>query len=335
MSVSPLLDSVEIVGTDELLSDSITSPFYSFHYDENDFISLADHQAPPVEDGHVTRGGASILRNQATCPFKAFAEVRLSARTEDEPSEGISPAERGDLLHGTLEFFWTQCKSKAQLLEWIYEKDPLNEAISSASEKALALFKQHNPHISTGFLTLEKSRLDKLASTWLIEIETKRADFVVKHIEKDEQITIGNLDIKIKADRIDQLDDGRLAIIDYKSSEKTSGAWQGDRPDDPQLPLYCLKFRDDTDALLFGIVKKGASAWKGAMDEGAHLFEDKPSRSIQCVEDWPAQIKGWDETLVQLADDFYQGNAEVSPKYYSSCQYCALTPFCRRKELAL
>ncbi len=46
----------------------------------------------------------------------------------------------------------------------------------------------------------------------------------------------------MRIDRIDEMPDGSLAVIDYKTSASvpSPSSWLGDRPSDPQLPLYAL-----------------------------------------------------------------------------------------------
>jgi len=122
-------------------------------------------------------------------------------------------------------------------------------------------------------------------------------------------------------------------IVDYKTGQKSRTAWKGDRPDDPQLPLYAIKHRDDVHGVVFAVVKQGGSGVKGEMDEAVSLIDGRNTTSIGKIEDWPTHVDNWDRVLTTLADDFSAGVATVDPKNKSSCDYCDLTTFCRRKEL--
>jgi ATP-dependent exoDNAse (exonuclease V) beta subunit len=52
-------------------------------------------------------------------------------------------------------------------------------------------------------------------------------------------IEIARFELQVRIDRIDELGDGSLAILDYKTSERgTPNDWLRDRPRDVQLPLY-------------------------------------------------------------------------------------------------
>jgi len=56
----------------------------------------------------TARGGSALFKNQAACPFRAFAAHRLDAYPLDEPVAGLDAAERGSILHAALEFIWRE-----------------------------------------------------------------------------------------------------------------------------------------------------------------------------------------------------------------------------------
>ena len=71
--------------------------------------TLKNHRSSPlVTPGELihgtARGGSSILKNQALCPFRAFASNRLGADGLETPADGISPMLHGSLVHRVLEF---------------------------------------------------------------------------------------------------------------------------------------------------------------------------------------------------------------------------------------
>src|SRR5690606_34940147 len=61
------------------------------------------------------RGGSSLFKHQAACPFNAFARLRLGASIPDTPVPGFSPIERGNLLHDALAYIWRELKDSRQL----------------------------------------------------------------------------------------------------------------------------------------------------------------------------------------------------------------------------
>ena len=78
-------------------------------------------------------------------------------------------------------------------------------------------------------------------------------EFSVLEQEDSHVLTLGSLSLTLRPDRIDTLADGRRLVIDYKTGAVQRKSWLGERPADPQLPLYTLL--DDTVAgLAFGRV---------------------------------------------------------------------------------
>ena len=52
------------------------------------------------------QGGSSVLTAFSQCPFKAFATARLGANDWDPAEAGLTPAQRGQLLHAVLHDIW-------------------------------------------------------------------------------------------------------------------------------------------------------------------------------------------------------------------------------------
>ena len=86
------------------------------------------------------------------------------------------------------------------------------------------------------FAEIEQGRLIRLALGWLKE-DRKRRDFTVVAIEAKRKVVIGGLTLTTRLDRVDELDDGRRIIIDYKTRAPSVTTMLGDRPEEPQLPV--------------------------------------------------------------------------------------------------
>ena len=78
--------------------------------------TIPDEPLPALSAPIRVTGGATVLRDQAACPFRAFARHRLGARTLGAPETGLDAPERGTLLHRVLSLVWTRLETQAQLI---------------------------------------------------------------------------------------------------------------------------------------------------------------------------------------------------------------------------
>ena len=130
--------------------------------------TLSDEQAPALAPGSVVKGGTRLFQYQAACPFRAFATLRLDARTPEEPEPGLDAKARGMLLHAALEVLWNTLGSHAALCGMA--EASLMNAISAAVHAALEELARDRSQTLTGrFREIETKRLTRLLRTWLEE----------------------------------------------------------------------------------------------------------------------------------------------------------------------
>jgi len=273
--------------------------------------------APPISSEAVQAGGMKVIADQAACPFRAFAIHRLGARELDDIELGVSPRERGTAAHVALEILWQELKTQQELIERPPAK--LSELIRSCASAALerTLGRRHTGAIER-FRILEQARLEKLLEEWLA-VERRRPPFRVIETETAAVVELASLQLRIKVDRIDvEESDGGHVIVDYKTSKVLKiTAWEGERPDAPQLPLYAVKSEHLVSKIFYGQLVSGKLRWLPA--EGADAQKCMPE---------------WKRVLEKLAADFLQGRAAVDPKDgRKTCANCRLGPLCRVGEL--
>ncbi len=273
--------------------------------------------APALPAGVPQRGGMSVLRDQAACPFRAFATHRLGARELDAPDLGISKAERGTVAHEALDLLWQQLNSQTELLALLPREIALlvGRCVSAALDTRLSR-RQRSKSFDRS-RALEQERWERLLLEWLEE-EKRRPPFEVVEREVPRKVEAGGLAIEIKADRLDRFPDGTYGILDYKTSDKLSVKdWDGERPDAPQLPLYAAKSGRDVSAVYFAQLVPGESRRLGI--EGKEL---------------KARLPEWTRVVDQLGANFLRGDAAVDPKHPpKTCEFCMLHSLCRIAEL--
>ncbi len=166
----------------------------------------------------------------------------------------------------------------------------------------------------------------KLARDWL-EVERERSPFVVVATEEKRKLAVAGLELNGRIDRMDKLEAGGHALIDYKTGRPSPVEWLGERPDDPQLPLYALNASEDISAVAFARLKTGEMRYMGFSEQKDAIPGVKPAK------DWDALVEGWKKEIESLGEGFASGDARVDPKkQLATCRYCDLQPLCRVYE---
>ncbi len=291
---------------------------------------ISEEQGPTLQPQEILRGGGAILKEQAACPFRSFAKIRLNANALPTIDSGISLAERGVYVHEILERLWDILKNHDQLCR--YPLPELSALVDRMITETLAL-KMQKPggQLKRHFLTIEKQRLQSLILRWLDQ-EKARPFFTVKQREFQQTVTFAGLPLTLRMDRLDELADGSLLIIDYKTGQVHIRDWFGDRPDDPQLLLYALVSEQPIQGLVFASIRHDQCGFKGlgaASYAIPGLLELHQQREDPVI-DWQDFIAQRRAVLTQLAIEFQAGIATVTPKSWEkNCENCDLHMLCR------
>jgi ATP-dependent helicase/nuclease subunit B len=300
---------------------------------------IEDRSQIPFPGGSL-RGGANGLTEQSQCPFKAFAIARLGAESWDAAQAGLTPRQRGALLHHVLHSIWsgppTGIRSHAELLAKL---DSLEEFVRRHVRDVLAnkLFGAARSSMPPAYLALEETRLITLLADWL-RFEAARVPFSVAETEFETDANIAGLDLRLRLDRIDRLIDGSPLVIDYKTGDVTPKSWDLPRPDDVQMPLYAgfaLRPSSGLPGMVFAKVRAGQNSFAGRIADAAATLRADLSPQSDLVRRPLTQIDldRWREAVEDLARDFLQGRAEADPREFpKTCERCGLQTLCRVHE---
>ena len=278
-------------------------------------------------------GGSEVLRRQAACPFQSFATRRLSARPMEATDWGLEPRERGSVVHKILEDLWGELKSHAGLIH--ARSENRLQAIVEHHVKAALQRYGNAPHTrkrnwSQAYLDAEQERISSLIHEWL-DYEAKRSPFTVEAGEVKLAAAVEDLKLQVRVDRIDLIRNGRV-IIDYKTGVVKTDAWEGDRPDEPQLPLYAGFGRvDELQGVLLGRVREGETRFIGRVENPDDVVpgDTKLSKPPYRAE----MLQAWQQVLMNVGEQFLRGEAQVDPKRYpKTCEFCPLPGLCRVAE---
>ena len=297
---------------------------------------IDDSQAPPIGVA-MQRGGTGLFKDQAACPFRAFAHRRLDSEPLDAPRPGLNLRDRGTLVHEMMKLVWKSLETRERLAA---AGDALGPILEACADQALASVKRYRSDVLTGrYEQLERARLIRLARDWL-ELDVGRDDFDVVAIEEKHPVTFGGVTVNAKLDRMDELASGGRAIIDYKTGVCKTAAWMGERPDEPQLPMYALGRSEDIAAVAFAVVRTGESRYRGIartakLIPGVGTIDKDQSKAARRYRDWGELVAGWRIELEAIGRGFATGDARVDPKRGpETCATCDQQMFCRVAEKA-
>jgi ATP-dependent helicase/nuclease subunit B len=292
------------------------------------FERIPDPNGPPAA-GEIS-GGTWLLATQAACPFKAFATHRLSARPLEEGGGGVDDRARGLFVHQALRDLWGTLGGMDGLAS--LDAGGLTVRIRTALEAAARSVLDGVP---PGLVRIELDEASRRIRE-LLAIELERPPFEVLSREAPLEIELGPLHLRGQADRVDRVPGG-LAIIDYKSGAASPADWDGERPLQPQLPLYAMAFPGEVVALVFASLKPGAVQLRGRAMSREAFGRTLPVQRESSPAEWQGMLAAWRQSLEALAAAVAQGDARIDPVAVngsrSPCPRCHLQVLCRRDEL--
>jgi ATP-dependent helicase/DNAse subunit B len=238
------------------------------------------------------------------------------------------------LLHAALALLWAELKS-SQSLHGI-DAGQLQGVVQRCVDAALArLRSRRSSALQTRFIELERIRLGALLEEWL-QLERQRSPFEVIAWEEDRAVSVAGLELRLRLDRVDRLADGAELLIDYKSGASALAAWFGERPDEPQLPLYAVTRPQPPAALSFAHVARGESAFVGltsGVPVAPGVQGSAPDR-FDVGQNWDELMHNWRATLERLSLAFRSGHVPVAPKKRTeTCGRCEFGMLCRVSEM--
>jgi ATP-dependent helicase/nuclease subunit B len=286
--------------------------------------AIPDLQGPRWPQGRRIGGGVQALQWQAECPFRAFAQLRLAAAPITEPAAGVDPRLRGRLLHRALDALWGELRDSTALqsLTAAAQAARIDAAVQSALAAELRAVGAELPAL----LQAAECRRACAIIAELLQSERARAPFRVIATEAQRPLALGAATLALRLDRIDQLADGGIAVLDYKSGRAEGFDPHAERLRRPQLPSYALAWDGEVAAVASVHLRRDGVKWRGVADSDGRLPALRAA--VRADGEWRALLARWRSGLTALLQEFTSGCAAVAP-LPGACDYCHLAALCR------
>jgi ATP-dependent helicase/nuclease subunit B len=281
-----------------------------------------------VGKGRPLRQGQQRLKLQQACAFRAQAEIRLGATQAATISDGIHPKVRGVLLHGVLDGLWRDLGDQRALnaqdetaRQALFERHWLRQLAQRAA--------QGHPSYPPRVVERERLRSEKLILR-VLQVEEARPYFRVLCGERQVQLATSAGAMTLRVDRIDEDEQGRRWLIDYKSGMPESFRLAQGEARPLQLALYEQALAAEQEQV-YGMALLSLAPAKTGFS-GAAPESGWPG-TWQRIADWDEQRERWRAELESLLRAHTDGDASVAP-LRDACRNCHLPGLCRRADPA-
>ena len=313
-TLSPLVGAL---GPEEKQARPAAAPSYvGILHRSAKLEQLAYDDAPPIREDEEVTGGTRLMDQQLNCPFRAFVEFRLHARECSQPWDGLSPIDRGNLLHALLQRLYSECGDGEALQAALGGLQQQLEEWAQEIPKSSPFGQQALGH---GLLQLERARAVQLALE--LTVRDSERPFLVKSLEETATLELGPIQLAMRLDRVESLrPEGGHLVLDYKTGARKTPLSHLNPLSlrSSQLPAYALATEG---ALGVGYVyiNEDGIEFSGLFDPEVKLAEGEkvaginpiPSGSFASFETWQELIDAWRRTLDGAARQLASGDARV------------------------
>jgi probable DNA repair protein len=259
-------------------------------------VSRIADRIPEVTAGETVAGGAATIQNQVAEPFTAFAFGRLGIRSLSAIYNGLSASLRGTLIHDALQALFSELPTQLQIASWTEAE--VKHRVGSAVQAAFLRHEKNADRVLLQLLALEKYRVAGLLKS-VISLERDREPFVIIDTERATDFHMDGVQLGLRIDRIDKLDDGSIVILDYKTGARKQFLDRDGEPKDLQLLVYaCAVTEPVADLGLFNIDSRGVD-----IDGAGQHFTPKI--------DWDTSLSRWTGLVADAATNLRRGDVRL------------------------
>ena len=162
------------------------------------------------------------------CPLKFYLATIANIKSSDELSDKIDALTFGNILHETMQLLYTPLIDKDNAYELIAnlkDRDLVRNSVDTIIGRILLKDESATEEDFTGDTLLVRDIIIKYIYEGILEYDSSPREFKIAGLEKDVDCRYpiaGNRSVNLsgRADRIDELSDDMMQIIDYKSGNR-------------------------------------------------------------------------------------------------------------------
>ncbi len=281
----------------------------------------------------------SKLNDYGKCPFRFWVSHMLKIAPVEEPELGLDSRLLGEVYHKALEFFYLELQSQSlSILDSNHGR--VQTIFEQSIELAIGWLEQSRKFRRTDFWQYEKQEISFRLRRFFAKEKERAArnngEFVPTYFEKGFGFRDGDsapaltlrtngTEIKMhgRVDRIDIAADGRVKVIDYKSSSGAISKRETLAGRNMQLPVYAM-------AVQHAILANGNTQVKSGQFLSFSSGEQIGQIDFQDGEDYIGLTQNY---IGEFVSAIKGGDFSVNPSSPDSCKHCDHKQLCRITEL--
>lgn len=258
---------------------------------------LVPDPVPKVSTGEIISGGAAAIQNQISDPVTTFVVNRMSARRIYPQAVGIPAPLRGNLIHDALYQLYIDLPSSEGIASW--SVDELKIRVDKALDYAFVRHEKNTDAVLQQMFLLERQRLSQLLQQFVVT-DGRRERFKIASVEGEFEFVAGHIHLSLRFDRLDQYDDGSVAILDYKTGSKKRLLNRDNEAQEFQLFVYACA----TDATV--------SALALVNIDSREIVFDGAGRGFTNVDEWPDLLQSIKTQIASACKDIAAGDVRIN-----------------------